>query len=134
MMYRASTSADKAWFCRATSYRPSPEFGGITAYTDEGLQGMVGLDFWTPSSVHVHISILNPHCLRGLWRELLKYLRMHNRFVLIGMTPSHLLRAVRLVKGLGFTEVARIRDGWDVGSDMVITEYRIDEHERTLAA
>lgn len=125
MNYRASTPEDTRWFCETTSYAPSPEFGGITAFDTRGLQAMVGLDFWTKTSVHVHIAIVNPHALRGLWRELLKYLKMHGRTILIGMTPGHLKRALRMTLGLGFKEVARIRDGWDTGSDIVITEYRI---------
>lgn len=134
MKYRASTSADIVWFCHETSYRPTTQFGGITAYDDNGLQAMVGLDFWTPTSVHIHIAIKNPHALRGLWREVLTYLTQHGKKLIIGMTPSHLLRALRIPKGLGFKEVYRIRDGWNVGSDIVITEYRLNEHEQSVAA
>lgn len=134
MNYRAPTPEDSAWFCATTSYRPSPEFGGITAYNVAGVQAMVGFDFWTMTSVHIHIAIVNPHALRGLWREALKYLKQHGRNIIIGMTPSHLERALRMTLGLGFKEVARIRDGWDVGSDIVITEYRINEPDRTSAA
>lgn len=134
MKYRAASAEDKTWFCATTNYIPSPEFGGIVAYSDDGLQAMVGLDYWTPKSVHIHIAINNPHALRGLWREVLRYLRQHGRVVVIGVTPGHLSRALRMTLGLGFEEVARIRDGWDEGSDLVITEYRIDEPAHAVAA
>jgi len=133
--YRAATRHDIAWFCHYVTYSPTPEFGGIVAHDEKrGVQAMDGFDFWTPLSVHAHIAVLNPHALRGLWREVQKYLTQHGRRLIIGMTPSHLPRALRLIKGLGFEEVYRIRQGWNEDSDIVITEYRIHGKHDQIAA
>jgi hypothetical protein len=132
--YRAATPEDKLWFCRYVSYSPSADFGGIVAFDERGLHGMIGLDHWTPTAVCVHFAICNPHCTRGLWKTLIGYLSQHGRTTLIGMTPSHHSRALRVCKGLGWVEVGRIKDGWMSGSDIVITEYRINVDEHATAA
>ena len=134
MNYRAASTEDIKWFCDYVSYAPTPEFGGIVAYDERGLQAMVGFDFWTPTSVHAHIACINPHAMRGLWREVQKYLAQHGKRLIIGMTPSHLPRALRLIKGLGFEEVYRIKEGWNEDSDIVITEYRIHGKHDQIAA
>jgi hypothetical protein len=125
--YRAANPTDMVWFGHMTQYKGTEDMGGIVAMHDDGtVAGMVAFDHWTPKSVHGHMAVIDPRCTRGLWREVVKYLRQHGKEVIIGMTPSHIDKAVRLIKrGLKWTEVARIKDGWDTGSDMVITEYRL---------
>ena len=126
MNYRAATKEDLSQFCALLSYKGTEDMKGIVAYDERGVAGMVGFDHWTPKSVHAHMMLPNPKCTIGLWKEVKRYLRQHGFEVVIGMTPSHIEKAVRLLKrGLKWQEVARIKNGWDDGSDIVITEYRL---------
>lgn len=97
--------------------------------------GVVGLDSWTPTSVMAHWYIRHPRCILPLWNEVLRYLAIHGRRKVIGSTPGDNVRALRMIfNKLGFTEVARIKDGWGDGVDIVISEYLIDVAKQQVAA
>lgn len=136
--FRAMVPSDYEEFTSATSYYPGPQFGGIVAWCWDGrknvIMGMVGLDGWTPTSVMAHWCIRHPRCIMPLWRELLGYLAGHGKRKIIGSTPGNNVRALRMIFGrLGFKEVARIKDAWDDGVDIVISEYRIHAQHRLAA-
>lgn len=62
-----------------------------------------------------------------LWRESLRYLASHGKCKIIGSTPGDNVRALRMIFGrLGFHEIGRIKDGYDHGIDLVISEYDIN--------
>lgn len=133
--FRAVTPDDHEEFTRNTFYYPSAQFGGIVAYTDKGVMGVVGLDSWTTTSVMAHWYIKNPRCIMPLWNEVTHYLAIHGRRKIIGSTPGDNVRALRMIFGrLGFVEVARIKDGWGEGVDIVISEYLINVNEQSAAA
>ena len=132
--FRAITPADYAEFTAQTSYYPGPQFGGIVAYHDEVDMGAVGLDGWTPTSVVAHWWIKHPRCLLPLWHELQAYLARHGKCKIIGMTPGDNVRALRMIfNRLGWHEIARIRDGWDKGVDIIISEYTIHADQSSSA-
>jgi hypothetical protein len=118
-------------FTAATAYYPGPQFGGIVAWYWDGQHnitaGMVGMDGWTPTSVTMHWYIKYPRCLLPLWREVLGYLAKHGKRKIIGTTPSNNTRALRtMYDKLGWQKVAVIKDGWDDGVDIIISEYLLD--------
>jgi hypothetical protein len=130
ILYRAVVKADIPLFTSKTNYHPSSQFGGIVAYTERGVMGMVGLDSWTPNSVMAHWYIRHPRCIMPLWKELNLYLAQHGRRKIIGSTPGNNARALRtMFRKLGFVEIARIKDGWSDGVDMVISECEVRAHE-----
>jgi hypothetical protein len=136
--FRAMVPSDYEEFTTATSYHPGPQFGGIVAWSFNGernvIMGMVGLDGWTPTSVAAHWFIRHPRCIMPLWRELLGYLTKHGKKKIIGTTPSNNERALRMIFGrLGWHEVARLKDAWDDGVDIIISEYRIYEKQQLAA-
>lgn len=136
--FRAMTVHDHADFTRETSYYPGPQFGGVVAYEWDGqkniIMGMVGLDSWTPTSVMAHWYIKHPRCIRPLWAEVTRYLALHGKRKVIGSTPGDNVRALRTIfDKLGFHEVARVKDAWADGVDIVISEYCINA-EHKLAA
>jgi hypothetical protein len=136
--FRAMTPLDYEEFTRATSYHPGPQFGGVVAWCWDGqkavVMGAVGLDGWTPTSVMAHWWIRHPRCILPLWREVTIYLAQHGRKKVIGSTPGDNVRALRMIfNKLGFVEVARIKDGWDEGIDIVISEYRINAQQQLAA-
>lgn len=135
IQFRAVTQFDLSEFSERTGYFPSSQFGGIVAYSDSGVMGVVGLDSWTPTSVMAHWYIRHPRCILPLWNEVLRYLAIHGRRKVIGSTPGDNVRALRMIfNKLGFTEVARIKDGWGDGVDIVISEYLIDVAKQQVAA
>lgn len=128
--FRAMTPSDYEEFTSATSYYPGPQFGGVVAWCWDGQKnitmGMVGLDGWTPTCVCAHWCIRHPRCILPLWREVVGYLAKHGKQKLIGTTPSNNVRALRMIFGrLGWREVARVKNGWDTGVDIIISEYHI---------
>jgi hypothetical protein len=136
--FRAMMPADYEDFSKATSYYPGPQFGGIVAWCWDGthnvIMGAVGFDGWTPSAVTMHWWIKYPRCLIPLWHESLHYLAQHGKRKIIGTTPSNNVRALRtMFDKLGWQQVARIKDGWDVGVDIIISEYLINA-QQSLAA
>lgn len=133
--FRAMTPLDYEEFTRATSYYPGPQFGGVVAWSDAGVMGMVGIDGWTPTSVMMHWFIKHPRCIMPLWSEVTGYLAQHGKRKIIGSTPSDNVRALRMIfNKLGFVEVARIKDAWAEGVDIVISEYEIKAARRLEAA
>lgn len=136
--FRAMTPSDYEEFTAATSYHPGPQFGGVVAWFWDGqrnvIMGMVGLDGWTPTCVSAHWFIRHPRCIMPLWREVTTYLASHGKKKIIGTTPSDNVRALRMIFGrLGFREVARVKDAWDVGVDIIISEYLIHAQQQLAA-
>lgn len=134
--FRAANPSDYTWFTKETSYYPGPQFGGIVAYDSSSgrIMAMVGLDSWTPRSVHAHMVVISPRAIVPLWQEVVDYLRSHGRRLIFGVTPSNNVRALRLIKRLGWEEKYRLKDAWDLGVDMVISEYVIHEQQQSAAA
>lgn len=134
MNFRAANEVDKKWFCEALSYHPTEQFSGIVAEDSNRIMGMIGMDFWTPKSVQLHVYILDAKCTLPIWAQVVQYLRSHGKRLAIGVTPSNIEKALKLIWRLGFVEKYRIVNGWDDGVDMVISEYEIHEQQRSVAA
>jgi hypothetical protein len=121
--------ADFRTFTEKTSYHPGPQFGGIVAYMmqsgrEHGM-GMVGFDSWSPRTVMAHWFIRYPRCIEPLWAEAVDYIALTGRKAILGSTPSNNDKALRSIRHLGWEELYRIKDGWDEGVDLVISEYKI---------
>ena len=115
------------WLNERVGYIPTPEMTCIAVISDDNeIMGMTGLDDWTNSAVQAHIRIEDPRCTRLLLRTSFGYCFMHQRNVVIGITPSDLPRAVKFMKGIGFKELCRIKDGNSLGVDTIISEVRAE--------
>jgi hypothetical protein len=125
-----ATEEDKRLFEKSTGYCVGEHFRGIKAVSPNGvLLGMVGFDHWTPASVQIHVWIDSPLALKGyaLIKESLRYAFVQaGKKLIVGVTPSNLPKALKFNAHIGFKQIAVIRDGWDVGVDMIITEMRPD--------
>jgi hypothetical protein len=97
----------------------------INSDTDE-LIGAVVCEDWTASAVSCHIMVLHPAALRaGLIQEVANYVfTVCDRIKMYGSVPAHLEKAVKLNKHIGFTEIARLEDAYDVGTDYVLMELK----------
>lgn len=114
-------------FCRLVSYSPSVNFKAIKLEIDDIIWAIVGYDHWTPNAVQMH-SWINPNIKRlnkGFIRECLRYpFEIGKRGLVIGVTPGDNAPALEFNRRIGFKEVYRIKDGWALGTDMVIQELR----------
>jgi RimJ/RimL family protein N-acetyltransferase len=119
-----------AWIETRAHVVISASFRAMEAVDAQGrILAMVGFDGWTPSSVMLHVALEHPAALRHILRPALGLvfdpapagcgLRLINATVL-----GNNARSLRLVRHLGFRETHRIRDGWDVGVDIVLFEMR----------
>ena len=123
---RKANLSDLDWFTKLTSYYTTDNFVGIVALLDDGARGgMMGMDFWTPKSVQLHIALNTMEALPDLWRETVSFLRSKGRNLVYCVTPSDHLPSIGLQRAAGFRETYRLVDGWDHGVDMVLSERRI---------
>jgi hypothetical protein len=129
--FRKADPEDIEWFLSKMSVFPSSQFSGMVATISGQRAAMVGFDLWTKTAVSVHILCEDFRALVPLWREMLQYLRSHGRFIVYGTTPADNETSLKLQRALGFQEVYRQKDGWDLGTDMIVCEYRNDGQKRT---
>ena len=100
---------------------------GIIALDDDGMpQAICVLDSWSFNSCQIHIWIENAFVLKhGFAEAVFNYVFNDcGRNIIIGVTPSDNEKALRFIKHIGFEEVSRIKDGYMVGVDYVVTEIR----------
>ena len=100
---------------------------GIIAWGDEGIPlAICVLDSWSYNSCQIHIWIESAFVLKhGFAEEVFNYVfNTCQRNMIIGVTPSDNPKALKFIKHIGFEELYRIKDGYKVGVDYVVTEIR----------
>ena len=111
-----------------TGYIVNPvQFRGLKAVKDGKILGIIGLDYWTPTAVQMHVWVGSPMALRGgrFISEALRYAFITcGKKVAFGIIPSDNVKALKFIWHVGFVEIGRLKDGWDNGVDMVINEIR----------
>ena len=107
----------------------TPGFKAIKAVDEAGkIHGMIGYGNWTANACVMHIALENPAALRGLLAWCFRYpFEQCGRNVALATVRAKNVRSVRLCRRVGFREVYRIRDGIEVGEDMVIFEMRSED-------
>ena len=134
---QASPPEHHDWIASRAGLSLHAGFMALEAMDDAGrIVGMVGFDGWTPSSVALHVALDTPSALRHLIYPVFGLVfdpepegcgkRRINLTVLSTNT-----RSLALVKHLGFKETHRVKDGWDLGVDIVVFEMR-REHCRWI--
>ena len=114
-------------FVETISYSPTVGFRAIGQLNSCGdVIAAVGYDCWTPNSVQVHIWIPQPKLVvRKFLQEGFRYpFEMCGRGLVVGLTPGNNAAALSFNKRVGFKEVYRMHDAWDVGVDVVVQEMR----------
>lgn len=113
------------WFLRRNPIAKMSNATGVACEDEDGVIWAVCiLDNWTPNSVESHLCIDNPMCLRhGFLEEIARFVyHVSGRKMVMGIVPSNNKRALRLNAHIGFTEVARIPDGYEDGVDLVVLQ------------
>jgi len=117
------------WIAQRANLTISKGFMAIGAYAADGrILGMVGYDGWTPNSCCMHVAIDSPIAIRRLRRPAfgIPFLELKKGLVLASVlsTNKNSLRFVAGPRGLGFTQIAGIRDGYEPGVHVMLFEMR----------
>lgn len=101
---------------------------GIMAVDDEGIpQAIAVFDSWSFNSMQIHIWIENPFVLKhGFAEEVFRFAfsEESGRTLIIGITPSDNEAALKFIKHMGFKYKCKIKDGYKIGVDYIVTEMR----------
>lgn len=104
---------------------------GIVAYEDTTgkIAGVVVLDSWTPSGCQSHFAIDNPMCIRrGLFNVVAEYVYdTRGRKYIFGLIPANNPDAYKFDLKMGFKEVSRVPEGYDIGVDYIVVRMSRDE-------
>lgn len=99
---------------------------GVMAVKDGRIVGMVAYDGWTDNAVQVHMAVEFTMVWRALLRPAFRYGFEHRTLLLGGIRASN-KKSLSTALNMGFREIARVRDGFSVGDDMVLIEMRREE-------
>lgn len=58
----------------------------------------------------------------GYAEEVFGFVFGSGRIKIIGQTPSNNAKALKFIKHIGFEEIFRVKDAFDMGVDIVVTE------------
>ena len=112
------------WILKRAQPMQVKDTQGIVAYEDTTgeIAGIVIMDSWTPSGCQTHFAIDNPICIRrGLFREVALHIHVAcDRRYIFGLIPANNEHAHKFDLKMGFREVARIPEGYDIGVDYIV--------------
>jgi len=123
-----STYSELEFACHQLKYSPTAELRGLT-YTSDGQPRMIVLfDNWTENTVTMHQWCEAPRYFsRSLIKESFRYaFGIGGKEISIGLVRSDNPVALRLDRGLGYTDVGVIKDAYGPGIDMHILQLRRD--------
>jgi RimJ/RimL family protein N-acetyltransferase len=97
----------------------------VVADQDGKIVGMVAFDGWTENAAQAHIAVESPRVWFRLLRPAFHYVyEQARKAIILAVIPSHNVRSVRFVRGIGFRVQLEVRDGWAKGDDLLIFEMR----------
>ncbi len=130
MIIRSATDEEISNFCQELTFKRTENFRAISCFHDGKCLGTVGYDDWTENAVTMHICIWDKRALwfKDFFVEAFRFpFEIGKKGLVIGLIPSYNQTALELSRYLGFREGYRIRDGWALGTDLVIQEMRREE-------
>jgi hypothetical protein len=122
-----ATPAQLAEMSARLQYPVGADTRGIVESHEGTIRAIVAYDDWTQSCVTMHIWIGDPAAMSGgdFFRAAFTYPFVQaGKQIVQGVTPADNATSLRFQKWLGFKEVARIPDGWAIGTDTIITHMR----------
>ena len=121
-MIDAMNESDKDFWDGVMNFSRTPRFRGIKRTVNGTIVSMVGFDDWSGNCVTIHV-----WSKKGLTRrfisECFKYVFTHVGVVIAPVRCNN-APSLELVRRLGFRELAVIKDGWTLGTDLAIQEMR----------
>jgi hypothetical protein len=92
------------------------------------IHGMVGYGNWTANAVVLTIALDNPAALREVLKWGFRYpFEQCGRRIALAVVRGNNKRSLSLCSKVGFREVYRVKDGIDVGEDMVFFQMRRED-------
>ena len=92
------------------------------------IHGMVGYGNWTANAVVMTIALDNPAALREVLKWGFRYpFEQCNRGIALAVVRGNNKRSLALCNKVGFREVYRVKDGIDIGEDMVMFQMRRED-------
>jgi hypothetical protein len=123
-LVRKATHEELIRLCKELPYNPTSGLRGITY--GEGL-AVVAYDNWTHNAVHMHCwsAATRPWFDKRFLKEIFRYpFEICGKGLVIGATQGDNAPVLEFSRCLGFVETYRIKDGWKLGTDLVIQELR----------
>ena len=104
-------------------------YKAIKVVDDTGkIHGMVGYGNWTANAVVLTIALDNPAALREVLKWGFRYpFEQCNRGIALAVVRGNNKRSLSLCRKVGFREVYRVKDGIDIGEDMVMFQMRRED-------
>ena len=104
-------------------------FKAIKVVDEKGkIHGMVGYGNWTANAVVLTIALDNPAALREVLKWGFRYpFEQCGRGIALAMVRGKNKRSLSLCNKVGFREVYRVKDGIEVGEDMVMFQMRRED-------
>jgi hypothetical protein len=126
--FRSLSPADLMDVAEELALSPTIDTTGIVAYdpdTHETLAVFACMD-WTMTSVQVHQVVRNKMVFKHEWLETIaEYVFTKcGRRKMYGLVPSSNIKAQTVNHKIGFTEIVRLEDAYDVGIDYVVMELK----------
>ena len=117
------------WLVERSGCDITPGFKAIKVVDDNGkIHGMVGYGNWTANAVVLTIALDNPAALREVLKWGFRYpFEQCNRVIALAMVRGKNKRSLSLCNKVGFREVYRVKDGIEVGEDMVMFQMRRED-------
>jgi len=117
------------WLVERSGCDITPGFKAIKVVDSEGkIHGMVGYGNWTANAVVLTIALDNPAALREVLKWGFRYpFEQCNRGIALAMVRGKNKRSLSLCNKVGFREVYRVKDGIEVGEDMVMFQMRRED-------
>ena len=126
------TQAEWEWIWQRAHPMMVKDTQGIVAYDNKSgkIAGIVVMDSWTPSGCQTHFAIENPMCIRaGLFREVAIHIHVTcGRRYIFGLIPANNDKAHKFDLKMGFKEVARVPEGYDIGVDYIVVRLAKEEN------
>ena len=117
------------WLVERSGCDITPGFKAIKVVDAKGkIHGMVGYGNWTANAVVLTIALDNPAALREVLKWGFRYpFEQCGRGIALAMVRGKNKRSLSLCNKVGFREVYRVKDGIDIGEDMVMFQMRRED-------
>jgi len=117
------------WLVERSGCDITPGFKAIKVVDGKGkIHGMVGYGNWTANAVVLTIALDNPAALREVLKWGFRYpFEQCGRGIALAMVRGKNKRSLSLCNKVGFREVYRVKDGIEVGEDMVMFQMRRED-------
>lgn len=116
--------------CKELPYNPTSGLRGIRYGMESDAEAVVAYDNWTNNAVFMHCwsRATKPWFDERFLHEIFRYpFEICNKGLVIGLTQGDNTPVIEFSRRVGFVEKYRVKDGWSLGTDLVIQEMRREE-------